>query len=193
MAVIGRKLFVAGGLWPSRIPAGILKSAEFFEADRWTPIADMLLPRHGFGMASHNGRIYALGGHHGMISMEVYDLNTDSWQYIVPLYDYRLNIAVAQMTKWFCVIGGVFGRHTETAFYVDPENDMSVTINRYMKHGRESPGVAVLRKAVRRRGSLETHQVRDFISYYVFAIPVYSPSRHPQFKQSETGPDNFHA
>lgn len=165
-AVLGRKLFAAGGLRGG----DILRSVEVFEIDQWTRVADMVIPRCRFGMAVVDARVYAVGGcPTGVMDAEVYDSNTDIWErHQTCLRGNRCNMTVAQMERnFFCVIGGISGVHRHRkVFWIDPANHRwAETLP--MMYGRESPGVAVvLKRAVRRSEACKRLAVRDLFGYY---------------------------
>ncbi len=63
-AVLDGKLYVFGGEGNQSTSSGVFPTVEAYDptTDTWQTHPDMLLPRHGFGAATLNGRIYLPGG-----------------------------------------------------------------------------------------------------------------------------------
>jgi N-acetylneuraminic acid mutarotase len=62
-AVLDGRLFVFGGEG-SGMGSGVFPNVEAYDpaADRWETLPAMSVPRHGFGAATLDGRIYLPGG-----------------------------------------------------------------------------------------------------------------------------------
>ena len=61
-----------------------LSSVERYDPVRneWSSVANMSVPRSGFGMSTLNGKLHAVGGYDGvtyLASAEIYDSKTDTW------------------------------------------------------------------------------------------------------------------
>jgi hypothetical protein len=61
-----------------------LSSVERYDPvkNEWVVVANMTVPRSGFGMASVNGKLHAVGGYDGLnylSSAEIYDSKLNSW------------------------------------------------------------------------------------------------------------------
>jgi N-acetylneuraminic acid mutarotase len=63
-AVLDGKLFVFGGEGNAADASGVFPDVEAYDpvSDSWQTLPDMLVPRHGFGAAMLEGRIYLPGG-----------------------------------------------------------------------------------------------------------------------------------
>ena len=97
-AVASGVLYAAGGMCPN---GTVLDSVEAYDpqANEWRPAPPMLQQRYYFGMAAHDGVIYAFGGlgagHSSggpLASVEALDLESQqrmSWQPIAPLPEPR--------------------------------------------------------------------------------------------------------
>ena len=75
-----------------------LNSAEMFYNDCWQLIAPLHTARRGCGVATFDGKVYAIGGHdgvHALCSVEIYDPSTNQWTSGPPLTSCRANVGVA--------------------------------------------------------------------------------------------------
>lgn len=63
-AVLGGRLLVFGGEGSAVEPRGVFPNVEAYDpaTNTWEPLPDMMVPRHGFGAAVLDGRIYLPGG-----------------------------------------------------------------------------------------------------------------------------------
>jgi N-acetylneuraminic acid mutarotase len=63
-AVIGDRLYVFGGEGNAAAPAGVFSEVEAYDpaTDAWSSLPPLALPRHGFGAAIVDGRVYLPGG-----------------------------------------------------------------------------------------------------------------------------------
>jgi N-acetylneuraminic acid mutarotase len=63
-AVLGGRLILFGGEGNPNSTAGVFPNVDAYDpaADSWTALPDLMQPRHGFGAAVVDGRIYLPGG-----------------------------------------------------------------------------------------------------------------------------------
>jgi N-acetylneuraminic acid mutarotase len=104
VAVVGGKLYAIGG-------DGTTVTEEFDPVnDTWTTMAPMLTTRWwGFGTASADGKIYAIGGASGGVYLdenEEFDPVTDTWVSRTAMPTARHGVAVGVIDDIIYVIGG---------------------------------------------------------------------------------------
>jgi N-acetylneuraminic acid mutarotase/pimeloyl-ACP methyl ester carboxylesterase len=61
-AVLGSRMFVAGGYTPSSSVSGIVEAYDA-ASDSWSSLPSLNTPRFGFGLAAVGATLYAIGGH----------------------------------------------------------------------------------------------------------------------------------
>jgi N-acetylneuraminic acid mutarotase len=63
-AVLGNRLFVFGGEGNMNTSSGVFPDIDVYDpaTNQWQALAPMLVPRHGYGAAVVDGRIYLVGG-----------------------------------------------------------------------------------------------------------------------------------
>ena len=113
-----RTLYVVGGF---RRDAGatwsdseVLDSVYAFcgDAQRWTALAPLLLPRSGHAVAACGGAIYAIGGEHESLiyaATERYDVETRSWHARANMTQPRCGLGVCTVGAAIYAIGGWVG------------------------------------------------------------------------------------
>ncbi|WP_128896839.1 kelch repeat-containing protein [Longirhabdus pacifica] len=77
----------------------------------WQTMKAMPLPRHGFGTAVVDGKVYVIGGTKGYLGkakgdVQVYDPSTDSWTTAAPMMTPRKNFAIAELNGEIYTFGG---------------------------------------------------------------------------------------
>ena len=86
-----------------------LNTVEAYSEDTntWSLVAEMNHSRYYPGVLSHEGRLYAVGGHDGhsfLSSVEMYDPQTNTWTLVADMSVGRLGSAVAVIhrpnTNW---------------------------------------------------------------------------------------------
>ena len=97
MAVLGGKLYVAGGFDRTNR----LSSVEVFDpqTNAWTPLAAMGTARNAFAMAAVQGKLYAAGGRDGsnnyLATAEAFDPQQNCWESVAPMAQERKSCAAA--------------------------------------------------------------------------------------------------
>lgn len=98
-----------------------LKSGERLDGVEWHPIADAHVGRRDAGAATFEGKMVVVGGCTGdedtpydecepLSSVEIYDLETDTWTYGPELAGPRHGAALAFFDSWIVVLGGSSGK-----------------------------------------------------------------------------------
>lgn len=117
MAVAGTMTELGGILYLAGYDLGVLLAYDP-NTDAWTTKAPMLVVRHGFGLASLNGLIYAVGGALGggdpsspqnqrrLANVESYDPASNTWTTRLPMPTKREGLAVAVVNGVMYAIGG---------------------------------------------------------------------------------------
>ena len=84
-AVIGDRLYVAGGIGPDSQRLQVYDAAT----DRWQVRTAMSQPREHLAAATLNGKLYAIGGRWGGVGnvdlLEEYDPTADNWRLLPPM------------------------------------------------------------------------------------------------------------
>ncbi|XP_076029461.1 gigaxonin-like isoform X2 [Oratosquilla oratoria] len=104
----GGYLFVIGGC---DAEGRVLSSGEKFDLKQevWMPIAPMTTPRCHFGLVSHAGKLYAIGGENNnrlLKCVEEYDIYANKWRPLPELSLARKYAAYAVSGNKIFVIGG---------------------------------------------------------------------------------------
>jgi len=98
-----------------------------FYNDCWQLIAPLHTARRGCGVATFNGKVYAIGGHdgvHALCSVEIYDPSTNQWTSGPPLTSCRANVGVAVVRDRLYAVGGFNGKvFLNTVEYLDPKSN----------------------------------------------------------------------
>jgi N-acetylneuraminic acid mutarotase len=109
-AVIGGKLYLAGGVGSGNILSGVL---EVYDpaTNAWTTKAPMLTPRDRAGGAAINGLFYVTGGAGSSDNrtVEVYDPASNSWATKAPLLTGRSDLAAGVVGGKLYAVGGYNG------------------------------------------------------------------------------------
>lgn len=108
-AVVGGKIYVAGGILESGLPTNTLEVYDP-EVDAWDTRSPAPFPLSNYGMADLEGRIYLFGGWDGtedLTSILMYDPSTDKWEVGTDLPTGRANSAVVPAEDGIFVIGGI--------------------------------------------------------------------------------------
>ena len=107
-AAAGDKLYAVGGL--DRSFRGVATVFAYDpDTDRWTGVASLLRARGASGVATLEGRIYAVGGQSGgtlFRDAEVYDPDEDSWAELPPMPTARNHLAAAGLDGHLFAISG---------------------------------------------------------------------------------------
>ncbi|HWJ54907.1 MAG TPA: kelch repeat-containing protein, partial [Vicinamibacterales bacterium] len=63
-AVVGNKLYLFGGEGNANSAAGVFPNVDAYDpaTDSWQALPNLMMPRHGFGAAVVDGRVYLPGG-----------------------------------------------------------------------------------------------------------------------------------
>lgn len=77
--------------------------------ESWVSIKPMLTGRADFGLATVNGKIYAIGGYPDLNTNEEYDPKTNSWTTKAAMPTARFNFAIAVFENKIYCIGGLVG------------------------------------------------------------------------------------
>ena len=85
LAAVGGKIYAIGGRGNS-----VLESVEAYDPQlgAWALVASMSGKRHHHASVVLDGKIYAMGGHHGagtLDTVEVYDPQANSWQRVASM------------------------------------------------------------------------------------------------------------
>jgi N-acetylneuraminic acid mutarotase len=124
-AVLDGQLYVAGGI----AQLGATPALHVYDpaGGSWRSLAQMPEPRHHFGMAALDGRLYASGGYRDLpfgadtarAEVWAYDVEADSWSEIADLPAPRAAHAMVALDGRLYVVGGV-GREPATVYAYDP-------------------------------------------------------------------------
>lgn len=79
----------------------------------WAEMAPMMVARADLGVATINGRIYAVGGNDGdkhHTSVECYIPSQNKWISVAAMKERRSKVAVAELNGFLYAIGGCNGR-----------------------------------------------------------------------------------
>jgi N-acetylneuraminic acid mutarotase len=91
-------------------PIGSLKTVEAYNpaTNTWTSRADMLTPRHSFGVAAINGILYAVGGDDNadLVKLEAYNPATNTWSPKADMPTARRGLGAAAINNVVYVVGG---------------------------------------------------------------------------------------
>ena len=114
-------LAIPAQLFPSLIPVMDVKAEE----NSWTTLAPMQQARSSLGVATVNGKIYAIGGYvdNGVVTSvnEEYDPTTDTWNFKRSMPTPRAKFATAVYKNKIYCIGGTDGEGVNEVY--DPATD----------------------------------------------------------------------
>jgi N-acetylneuraminic acid mutarotase len=140
-------------------------------AERWSTLAPLPVPRQETAVAELNGRVYVVGG---MLSdgsttatVEAYDPATDQWTTVAPLPAPRHHTNAAAVAGKLYVLGGLVGFQfapVDTVFEYDPASDRWAT-RASMPTARGAMGIAVLDGRIYAAGGSPDENERDFAAY----------------------------
>jgi N-acetylneuraminic acid mutarotase len=168
LGLLGVALVASGrarALIPGRTPS---VSAN---AERWSMLAPLPVPRQETAVAELNGRVYVIGG---MLTdgtttdtVEAYDPATDRWSAVAPLPAPRHHTNVAAVGGKLYVMGGLVGFQfapVDTVFEYDPASDRW-TSRASMPTARGAMGVAALDGRIYVAGGSPDPNERDLAAY----------------------------
>lgn len=123
-AAMGGFIYISGGADTSSFPVATLEAYDI-AAGTFTLRASMKVPRHKFGLAAMNGRIYAVGGAGAggpLDSVEEYDPKSDRWRLRAPLNESRAGLSVGVLNGEIYAVGGWDGnKYSTTVEAYDPK------------------------------------------------------------------------
>ena len=128
-AVLGGKIYVAGGVSASNGASNVESSVECYDpsTNLWENVAPLRTQRYACGLAAVNGKLYIAGGSYsdGRLeraesSVDCYDPSSNRWYAVAPMDTRRMFHAVAELQGKLYAIGGGTG---EAALGV-PFNEM---------------------------------------------------------------------
>jgi hypothetical protein len=188
--VVGGKIYVIGGvqggLSPT-VPPVWLADVEVYDptTDTWTTRAPMPTARMGHGAATHDGKIYAIGGWNGALlgTCEEYDPATDTWTAKSPMPTVRYMVPCATVGGLVHAIAGynvLPGRWHEV---YDPATDTWAT-RAPLKVGRYLHGVAVLQGRIWAVGGASSATIAGVESYdpSTDAWSIEAPLNEPRYR-----------
>jgi Kelch motif len=111
-AVLGERLYVAGGLLEFGNQYEPRRSLEIYDFERrtWTRGPDMPTPRHHFGATALHGRLYFAGGRRpsdlSLSAFEEFDPSSESWRRLPSLPVGAGSAGVAAAAGSVIVVGG---------------------------------------------------------------------------------------
>eukprot|EP00964_Phaeocystis_antarctica_P014628 scaffold8081_cov65-Phaeocystis_antarctica.AAC.10 len=104
-----RLIYVVGGVDDNEVA---LSTAELYDpqADSWTQLAGMALPRYEHGCVAMKGKLYVVGGfgtaNQALDTAEVYDPQADGWQPLANMSTARWGLGLAALGGKIYAIGG---------------------------------------------------------------------------------------
>ncbi|KAI8509832.1 Kelch-like H-associated protein 1 [Branchiostoma belcheri] len=130
VAVLNRLLYAVGG----------------FDEQRVAVVTSMNVPRSGAGVVAQDHHIYAIGGYDGMSqlnSVEKYDINANTWEFVASMKKQRSALSVTSFGGKIYALGGYDGTDfLESVEVYDPQTN-EWTICASMSSGRSGSGAAV--------------------------------------------------
>ncbi|XP_037505418.1 LOW QUALITY PROTEIN: kelch-like protein 8 [Rhipicephalus sanguineus] len=145
-----RTIFCVGGRDASGEPSS---STEFYSIadNKWLKAADMTTRRRHVGVASVDGKLYAVGGSddkHHLASAEVFDPATNSWKLICPMNVPRRGLGLCELSGPLYAIGGMDDTtYFNTVERYDSQSD-TWTMVAPMKSPRGGVAIAVLKDCI---------------------------------------------
>ncbi|XP_065286208.1 kelch-like protein 8 [Dermacentor albipictus] len=143
-------IFCVGGRDASGEPSS---STEFYSiaGNKWLKAADMSTRRRHVGVASVDGKLYAVGGSddkHHLASAEVFDPETNCWKLICPMSVARRGLGLCELSGPLYAIGGMDDTsYFNTVERYDSQTD-TWTVVAPMKSPRGGVAVAVLKDCI---------------------------------------------
>ncbi|KAH7968654.1 hypothetical protein HPB52_010510 [Rhipicephalus sanguineus] len=128
-------------------------STEFYSIadNKWLKAADMTTRRRHVGVASVDGKLYAVGGSddkHHLASAEVFDPATNSWKLICPMNVPRRGLGLCELSGPLYAIGGMDDTtYFNTVERYDSQSD-TWTMVAPMKSPRGGVAIAVLKDCI---------------------------------------------
>lgn len=107
-------ILLAIGGWSGGDPTNSVEAYDF-RADRWLNVTNnMEHPRAYHGTAFLGGYVYCVGGFDRVEhfnSMRRFDLTTNTWQEVAPMYYRRCYVSVTVLNGYIYALGGYNGHH----------------------------------------------------------------------------------
>ncbi|KAL1443042.1 hypothetical protein MTO96_000932 [Rhipicephalus appendiculatus] len=128
-------------------------STEFYSIadNKWLKAADMTTRRRHVGVASVDGKLYAVGGSddkHHLASAEVFDPATNCWKLICPMNVPRRGLGLCELSGPLYAIGGMDDTtYFNTVERYDSQSD-TWTMVAPMKSPRGGVAIAVLKDCI---------------------------------------------
>ncbi|KAG7240961.1 hypothetical protein INR49_026139 [Caranx melampygus] len=162
-------ILLAIGGWSGSDPTNGMEAYDF-KADRWLNVTnDMELPRAYHGTAFLGGYVYCVGGFDRVEhfnSMRRFDLTTNSWQEVAPMYYRRCYVSVTVLNGYIYAMGGYNGHNRlSSAERYNPETNQWNLIA-HMNEQRSDASCTVLHGRIYICGGFNGNECLHTAEYY---------------------------